>query len=315
MTDDVSMDASTTPLVSILIPAYNHERFIERCLDSVLEEPYPAKELVIIDDGSTDGTGDKIADWVARHRGRLPVQYVRRGNKGITATLNELAVRAHGKFLRPGASDDYLLPGGLQAQMRYLLAHPGKGAVFGDSVVVDRDGNKLYDSGMCDLHGANKRRYRSDAGIRHAIISHWAIGGPVTLIKRSALETVECWREGLRIDDWDLFLRLAATDALGFIDVNVCAYRLHGNNLSKVPHTPTRIVNLVESQQVAIRREGLFEEPYRTLLRAQSHYIGAKISFLEKRLWPLLLNMFAYLLLTILSKAALPLKTTIVEEA
>jgi hypothetical protein len=57
--------------------------------------------------------------------------------------LNELAARANGEFLRLGASDDYLLPGGLDAQVRYLLSHPGKGAVIGDSVVVDQDGNKM----------------------------------------------------------------------------------------------------------------------------------------------------------------------------
>jgi hypothetical protein len=75
------------------------------------------------------------------HGDELPVQYARRGNKGIAATLNELAARAHGEYLRLGASDDYLLPGGLEAQVSYLRAHPGKGAVIGDSIVVDRNGN------------------------------------------------------------------------------------------------------------------------------------------------------------------------------
>jgi glycosyltransferase involved in cell wall biosynthesis len=291
------------PLVSVLIPAFNHERFVQRCLDSVLEDAYPAKELIIIDDGSTDATGERIADWVATHCMELPIEYVRRENRGIAATLNELVARASGEFLRPGASDDYLLPGGLDAQIRYLLAHPCKGAVIGDSVVVDQDGNKLHDSGMCGLHGANKGLYRSDDGIRRAIISQWAIGGPVALIRKSALDTVDRWSEGLRIEDWDLFLRLAARGALGFIDVGVCAYRLHGSNLSKTRHAATRMINLDESRHVALRRASLFGEPHRTLLRAQSHYIGAKISFLQRRLCPLLLHLAAYVWLVVVSKA------------
>jgi glycosyltransferase involved in cell wall biosynthesis len=302
----MAADASVQPampLVSILIPAFNHERFVQRCLDSVLEDAYPAKELIIIDDGSTDATGERIADWVATHCMELPIEYVRRENRGIAATLNELVARASGEFLRPGASDDYLLPGGLDAQVRYLLAHPGKGAVIGDSVVVDQDDNKLHDSGMCGLHGANKDLYRSDDGIRRAIISQWAIGGPVALIRKDALDTVDRWSEGLRIEDWDLFLRLAARDALGFIDVGVCAYRLHGGNLSKTRHAATRVVNLDESRHVALRRASLFGEPYRTLLHAQSHYIGAKISFLQRRLCPLLLHLAAYLWLVVVSKA------------
>lgn len=306
MAFDVSKDATAMPLVSVLIPAYNHERFVQRCLDSVLEDPYPAKELIIIDDGSTDRTAGRIADWVATHCMDLPIEYVRRENRGIAATLNELVARASGEFLRPGASDDYLLPGGLDAQVRYLLTHPGKGAVIGDSVVVDQDDKKIHESGMRDLHGANKGLYRSDDGIRRAIISQWAIGGPVALMRRSALDTVDRWSEGLRIEDWDLFLRLAARDALGFIDVSVCAYRVHGANLSKTRHIPTRVINLVESRQVALRRACLFDEPYRTLLRAQSHYIGAKISFLQRQLLPLALHLLAYLSLMVLSKLRTP---------
>jgi glycosyltransferase involved in cell wall biosynthesis len=298
-------DGMRAPLVSVLIPAFNHEGFIQRCLDSVLEDPYPAKEIVIIDDGSTDHTAERILQWVAAHGGEIPVEFVRRENRGIAATLNELAARSHGEFLRIGASDDYLLPGGLEAQVRYLVSHRNKGAVIGDSIVIDGDGNRLFDSGMCDLHGADKRLYDSSDGIRRAVIGHWAIGGPVTLLRKSVLETVARWTEGLRVDDWDMFLRLAARDAIGFIDVTVCAYRLHGANFSKTRHTATRIVNLVESRGVAMSRVCLFDEPYRTLLRAQAQYIGAKVAFLQKRHGRVALHLAAYASLLVLSKLRL----------
>jgi glycosyltransferase involved in cell wall biosynthesis len=301
----VSMTAA--PLVSVLIPAFNHERFVQRCLDSVLEDPYPSKELVIIDDGSTDGTAERIAEWAASHRDDIPIEFSRRDHRGIAVTLNELAARARGDFLRLGASDDYLLPGGTDAQVGYLLAHPSKWAVIGDSVVVDKEGRKLHESGMRDLYHANKRLYCSDEGIRLAVISHWAIGGPVALIRKRSLETVAGWSESLRIDDWDFFLRLAAHDAIGFIDVFVCAYRIHDSNFSRTRETKTRIINLLESQSVAARRECLFEEPYRTLMRAQFHYIGAKISFLERRVGALVAHMLIYLSLVAVSRSRLRL--------
>jgi hypothetical protein len=83
---------------------------------------------------------------------------------------------------------------------------------------------------MCDLHGANKRLYRLRR--RHPPRRDQPVGHrrPGRLDQKSALETVDRWTEGLRIEDWDLFLRLAARDALGFIDVSVCAYRLHGQS-------------------------------------------------------------------------------------
>jgi glycosyltransferase involved in cell wall biosynthesis len=302
MAGEVVTSTLATPLVSVLIPAYNHERFIQRCLDSVLEDPYPAKEIVIIDDGSTDSTGERIAEWVGKHTGEIPIEYIRRPNKGVAATLNELAARARGDFLRLGASDDYLLPGGLEAQVRYLLTHTSKWAVIGDSVVVDQDGTQTHRSGMRDLHGANKRLYSSEDGIRQAVISQWAIGGPVALIRKRALETIAGWSDFLCIDDWDFFLRLAAHDAIGFIDVRVCAYRIHGSNMSRTRDTRTRILNLTESHNVAVRRAALFNEPYRTLLMAQSHFIGAKIAVLQRRGWPLALHMLAYLSLLMVSK-------------
>jgi glycosyltransferase involved in cell wall biosynthesis len=299
------MKRTVTPLVSVLIPAFNHERFVKRCLDSVLEDSYEAKELVIIDDGSTDGTGERIAEWVSLHGGEIPIEYVRRDNRGIAATMNELAARAQGEFLRLGASDDYLLPGGIDAQVDYLLEHPRKWAVIGDSVVVDQYGKKIHDSGMRDLHHAKKGLYQSDEGIRQAVISHWAIGGPVTLIRKRSLETVAGWNESLRIDDWDFFLRLASHDAIGFIDVCVCAYRLHSSNFSRTRDARARILNLLESRSVALRREALFTDPYRTLLRAQSHLIDAKISFLQRRIWPLAFHLLIYLSLVVTTRVKL----------
>ncbi|MEI7036680.1 glycosyltransferase family 2 protein [Fulvimonas yonginensis] len=305
----------SAPLVSILIPAFNHERFVVRCLDSVLEDPWPAKELVVVDDGSTDGTAERIAAWVEAHRGALPIRFVRRGNRGVAATLNELATLARGEFLRLGASDDYLLPGGLAAQIAYLHMHPRKDAVVGDSIVVDTDDRRLHGSGMRGLHRANKRLYRSDEGIRRAVIGQWAVGGAVAMLRRRALERVGGWTEGLRIDDWDFFLRLAARDALGFIDVRVCAYRVHAGNVSRTRQVPTRLLHLAESRGVAQRHLALFEGADRTLLRAQVHYIGAKIAFLRRRPGAVAAHMAAYLALAAMARVGLPRPPPLVEHA
>ncbi|CAD0353936.1 glycosyltransferase [Xanthomonas hortorum] len=282
------------PLVSVLIPAYNHARFVQRCLDSVLEDPYPCKEIVIIDDGSSDATGEKIAQWIATHGHRLPVQFVQRDNRGVAATLNELALRARGDYLRLGASDDYLLAGGLDAQVRYLRAHPQKLAVIGDACVVDQHGRLLHGSAMRDLHRVDTGMYRSEQGIRRALIQQWAVSGAVALLRRSAFDARTGWDESLRIEDWDFFLRLAARNALGFVDVPVCAYRLHGNNLSKTANVRARIANLSESRQVALRCAELFDEPERTLLRAQSRYIAAKVAFLQRRPHRVIGHLLAY---------------------
>lgn len=306
--------AEAMPLVSVLIPAFNHERYVERCLDSVLEDPYPAKELVVIDDGSTDATRERIARWIALHGNELPVRFEHRANRGIAATLNDMVRLAQGEFLRLGASDDYLLPGGLDAQVRYLRAHPHKAAVIGDAIVVDGEGTRLHESSMHDLYGADKRRYRTDESIRREVISHWAVSSAVTLVRKNAPEVRAGWNEQLRIEDWDFFLSLVARDALGFIDLRVCAYRLHGGNTSKTPHVATRIVNLTDLRRVARRHIALFDEPHRTLLRAQSHYIAAKIAYLRMRPGSVALHLLAYAWMSVRSRLRWQVRAALAEK-
>lgn len=272
-----------SPLVSILIPAYNHERFVTECLDSALKEPYPNKEVLIIDDGSKDGTPGLISEWVARHKSDLPISYKSRPNRGISATMNEMASEARGEFLRLGASDDFFLAGGIQPQVDYLLRHPEKLAVIADAIVVDSNSVKTADSALVSLFGADKRRYLTEPGIRREIISRWAIGGPTPMLRRCALRATNGWSEDLRVEDWSFFLRLAARNAIGFIDCPVGAYRVHGENMSKVKNTAQRIANLTDFAVTAERHLDAFAEPYRTFLQAQCHLVAAKIAYLQRR--------------------------------
>jgi len=128
----------------------------------------------------------------------------------------------------------------------------------------------------------------------------------VALLRRTAPGAIAGWTEELRIDDWDFFLRLVAHDALGFIDLPVCGYRLHDANLSKTRHVATRVANLAESRRVALRRVELFDGPDRQLLKAQAHYIGAKIAFLQRRPLRVALRMAACLALRGVSRMRLP---------
>ncbi|APO93613.1 glycosyltransferase family 2 protein [Xanthomonas vesicatoria] len=282
------------PLVSVLIPAFNHERFVQRCLDSVLEDPYPCKEIVIIDDGSSDATGEKIAQWIGAHGHRLPVQFVQRANRGVTATLNEAARCARGEYLRIVASDDYLIRDGISRQVAYLEGNLRKSAVIGDAIVVDADGRQLHQSAMRDLHLANQKLYESDAGIRRAVISEWAVSGAVMMLRRSAFDKGMTWDETLKIEDWDFFLRLVARDHLGFIDVVVCAYRLHETNVSKTRDVQRRLENLSEFARVAARSCDLFTDADLKMLRAKLSLIRAKISFLQKSYLAVVWHLVAY---------------------
>ena len=219
----------TWPLITVRIPAYNHEQFIIAALESVRSQSYPNKEIVIIDDGSTDSTAEKIANWQAEHQTELPIDFRSRPNRGVVATINELIEMANGEFLVGLASDDLLLPDSLLVRYRYLNSHPNKLAVFGDSQVIDGSGNIVFESGLEDLHSAKKSRYVTDEGLRKELIQRWSVTGSVIMTRRD-LHQVMRYDERLQVEDRDFYLQMAAKNILGFVDHPVAAYRVHGKN-------------------------------------------------------------------------------------
>lgn len=229
------------PLVSVLVPLYNHACYVNRCLDSVLEDGYPRVEIIIIDDGSKDDSVVLARQW---HE-KLELQRIERfelksrPNSGLTRTLNELIAKAHGDYLVFLASDDYLLPGGIAARVEYLHSHPHKFAVFGDCIVVDAEGSKTHDSGITDLHSGNIECLVKDDLLALELIYNWCVPGPVFMARRELYDRIGLYDESLAVEDWDMYLRIASLDLLGFIPKTVAAYRFHGSNSCLNENTKT----------------------------------------------------------------------------
>jgi glycosyltransferase involved in cell wall biosynthesis len=228
--------------------AHNHERFVQRSLDSILADEYPNKELVIIDDGSTDGTLAAIERWVAVHGSEIAVSVTSRPNRGIGRTLNELLRAAHGEYVVAVASDDYLLPGGLSGLVVALEASDCQ-AVFGDAQVVDEVGNLRYDSALFEYHKANRERLTTN--LAHELIFNWAAGCTVTVCRRESILAMGGYIEDTIAEDWDFYLRLAARGWLRFVDHKATAYRLHGSNTHRDPQT---VPILIEQHVKILRR-------------------------------------------------------------
>ena len=271
-------------VISVLIPAYNHEKYVTKTLDSILEDPFENKEIVIINDGSTDNTHAKIEAWIDKHRGDIPVTYKNQQNQGLTKTLNTLLQHARGDYLITLASDDYLLPGGLQKRYDYLQAHPQKYAVFADCIVVDGDNNILHESGLFSLRHANRKKLLTDKGIREEFISNFAVPGPVLMVRRDFYKKFGGYDEEMYMEDYDLYLKFAAADLIGFLDEKVSAYRLHETNMSSVNNA--KFLRLLEdSRKTLINHRGNFHGYDRLLLEIQivKFFIRAQLFRLKNR--------------------------------
>jgi glycosyltransferase involved in cell wall biosynthesis len=111
--------------VSVVIPAYNRENYVAEAIRSALGQTYPVGEIIVVDDGSTDGTGD-----IARSFGGL-VRCQTQGHLGISRARNAGIAAAQGEFIALLDSDDLWLPQKLERQVRHLEAHPETEMVFG----------------------------------------------------------------------------------------------------------------------------------------------------------------------------------------
>ena len=220
-------------MVSVIVPAYNHEQYIVRCLDSILEDEYRPKEIVIINDGSSDGTDEKIQHWIEENGKNISTHYLSRKNRGLTKTLNEMLSLVNGRYIIPLASDDYLAAGGILARVKYLQHHNNKLAVFGDCYVVNENNQIVNNSGLFELfHGRRQYLLGGDDGVKREIVENWCVPGPVLMFDRKILHEIGVYNENRRVEDWDFYLRMVSRDLLGFIADKVSYYRIHSSSSS-----------------------------------------------------------------------------------
>lgn len=211
------------PLVSIITPIYNGEKYLAKTIDSVLAQSYENFELIIINDGSTDQSKAVVKHYLKDPR----IHYFEQKNAGVANARNAGIKIAKGDFIALIDQDDIWLTHKLQHQVDYLLNHPDCALVHSqiqfidatDEILPTPDWNWVVETSGHSLE---------------ALFLHNRIATFTALIRKSALEDVGIFRETFApSDDWDLWLRIARKYELGFIP-DICGYyRLHENNESK----------------------------------------------------------------------------------
>lgn len=221
-----------TSLVSIIIPCYNHDKYVTQTLNSIIADTYPNKEIIIINDGSTDNSDLKIKTWIADHEAIGKVTYLSRANKGICATMNELIDLAKGKYILPLASDDCLYGNAIARRVQVLENRPDKLVLLNDALVIDDVDNIVMQSSSTDYWKADKTTYDNDADILKSCIKAPRIAGPVIFYNRQVFDVIGKFPEGLLFEDWYFYQRAASKHLILFEDFKVALYRVHGANFS-----------------------------------------------------------------------------------
>lgn len=217
-------------LVTVIMPAYNHERFVEQAVKSVWDQSYKNIELIVIDDGSKDKTGE-ILEGLASNS-PIKMKVVRKENEGVCKTLNLGLSMAKGEWICFLASDDYYLDSFIET---YITASKNldnmKYVFHADSYSVDESGNelgKVYD--MSPVPPASGDSFLSLALGQSRIIA------TSLFLNRQLVESVGFFDESLVSEDHDYHLRLSHLAEFQFIDQPLLCTRVCAGSLGRSPH-------------------------------------------------------------------------------
>ncbi|MCX2899892.1 glycosyltransferase family 2 protein [Pseudomonas mandelii] len=209
------------PLVSIVAPCYNAEKYLEEAIKSIFAQDYPNFEVIIVDDGSSDNSVAMLRQLQQTHDFQLYTQ----ANQGVSAALNHGLRHAKGDYVSTPDLDDVMLPESVRIRVDYLEQHPQVGCVGALIIYMDSDGNTIKQQQREEI-----RTYDFDKVLSGAVV----IGAPVALYRMSAMRSAGFYAPSLRVQDFQMTLRIAR---LGYevheLPVCVTRYRRHPNNLSR----------------------------------------------------------------------------------
>jgi glycosyltransferase involved in cell wall biosynthesis len=194
------------PLVSVVTPAYNVAWCVGRAVDSVLAQDYPAREMIVVNDGSTDDTAKVLATYGDT------IRVIQQENRGMSAARNAAIRAARGEYIAFLDSDDWWHPGKLSRQVALMQSDPGVGFCSTAARVEDPQG-RLVNLWRC-------RHSRTDI-LETLFAENAAIAGgcSAVMVRRSLLERTGLFDETLRgFEDPDLWMRLAAAAGYACID-------------------------------------------------------------------------------------------------
>jgi glycosyltransferase involved in cell wall biosynthesis len=218
------MDSSDRDsLVSVILPVYNGERFVAEALDSALRQTYGHLEVVVVDDGSVDGTRELIATRAASDS---RVRIITQANQGLAAARNRGLQHASGELIAPLDADDVWEPTKLERQVRRIVdSGPEVGFVYCWWVSIDGQGAMLDRSPRWLIEG------RAEDALLQV---NYTGAASVPLFHRRALEVTGPYDVTLDegCEDWDLVLRVAERFRVAVVPAVLVAYRRHRGSMS-----------------------------------------------------------------------------------
>ena len=206
------------PKVSVIIPVYNGEKYIAQAIESALSQAYNNIEIIVINDGSTDNSYDKIMPYLPS------VKYIYQENKGVAAARNSGIKNSTGELIGFLDADDLWLPEKLEFQVNYLLKHQ-------DIALVHSNQKSIYEDGVQTIAEPPPTKAMGMC-FKELFLRNQISGGSV-LLRKKCLDQIGLFDERMFFgEDYELWLRMSRFFLIGYIDRVLYLYRQHSSNMS-----------------------------------------------------------------------------------
>jgi glycosyltransferase involved in cell wall biosynthesis len=207
--------------VSIVLPAYNYDRYLAQAIDSVLAQTHRTFELIVVDDGSTDGTPEIIAGYGDR------IRAIRQDNAGVNAAVTAGFELAQGTYLTTIGADDFWPEDRLERLAGALDDDPELGLVWGDMAITDGNGDVQIPS----VRAAGLIEAWHDRILGRLLERNFIPGG-ATMVRAALRGEFHPMPEHGGYEDWWVAWRVANVATIRPVDGVVNYYRIHGDNMN-----------------------------------------------------------------------------------
>jgi glycosyltransferase involved in cell wall biosynthesis len=250
--EDQKMGAQ--PVVSVVMAVYNGLPFLDAAIRSVREQNFADFEIIIVNDGSTDGSGVVLA---AHARDDSRVRIIEQENRGLVRALNRGLSVARGRYIARMDADDLALPDRFTKQVRFLDAHPDIAVVGGAIELIDESDRPL---------GIVRYPLTPDE-VRERLLEGSPLAHPAVMMRRSVIEEAGGYRPQYRYaQDYDLWLRLAERHHLANLPDVLVRYREHLGKVS-LTNYPQQLVAGIAARYAAACRRAAQADPTDRLTR------------------------------------------------
>ncbi len=210
-------------LVSVIVPVYNAEFFIEDCINSIISQDFEGLEILISDDGSSDNTRVLLDKYIENDQIKI---YLQEKNLGITDNCNFLLNKASGQYICFFAGDDVMLPNKISKQYTYMKSNRNLSFSYH---LVDIFDTQSGDTIAITNHQPNLNFL--DVG---TIISQMGISASMSIMARKSMLPKDLFNSNFRYtSDWLMQIELAINGQVGYLDEVLCRYRKYGVNNGK----------------------------------------------------------------------------------